>query len=102
MRPPDEEVFAKDGFKCIYCDFDGRSFANWRFLQVDHFKPCSLGGSYDAVENLVTSCIICNQMKGAMMFQTREEARTHIKQWYEQMRIYWQQKVTPLQKDRLF
>src|SRR5689334_15340862 len=59
-RVPDEEIFAKHGFKCVYCGFDGRTLENWRFLQVDHFKPRSLGSDYNVTENLVTSCIICN------------------------------------------
>ena len=95
-RPSDEEVFVKNGFQCVYCGFDGRSFEGWKFLQVDHFKPRSLGGNYDQPDNLVTSCIICNQMKGAMVFSTLEEAKSHIRQWYKQMYEFWEKKVKHL------
>jgi 5-methylcytosine-specific restriction endonuclease McrA len=42
MRPADEVVFQRDGFQCVYCGFDGSTFAGWVFLQVDHFTPKSL------------------------------------------------------------
>src|SRR5205823_4399297 len=54
-RPLDEEVFAKDGFRCVYCGFDGGSFDGWVFLAVDHFRPKSRGGT-DDIANLVTAC----------------------------------------------
>lgn len=92
MRPKDEEVFERDGFKCVYCDFDGREFKNWAFLQVDHFVPRSLGGS-DEADNLVTSCIICNHMKGAKEWPTIEEARREIATWWTGMRGYWEANV---------
>ena len=67
VRPLDEEIFKRDNFRCVYCGFNGNTFENWAFLQVDHFKPRCLGGS-DEPENLVTSCIVCNHMKGAFTY----------------------------------
>ena len=94
-RPPDEQVFAKDGFRCVYCGHDGRTFDGWVFLQVDHFKPRALGGS-DETENLVTACVICNHMKGGAPFKAREEAKASIGQWRNQMRRFWDERVRPL------
>ena len=95
-RMTDEQVFAKDGFRCVYCGFDGRAFEGWVFLQVDHFIPVSRGGSYDDPGNLVTACVICNHMKGAAPFKTLNEAQTSVRQWREQMRGFWEARVRSL------
>ncbi len=94
-RSADELIFQRDGFRCKYCDFDGSTFRGWVFLQVDHLKPRSRGGQ-DADENLVTACIVCNQMKGAFAFGSIVEAREAITGWRNQMHDFWQTKVRPL------
>jgi 5-methylcytosine-specific restriction endonuclease McrA len=91
----DEEIFARDGFRCVYCGFDGREFEGWAFLQVDHFKPRSLGGK-DELENLVTSCVICNVMKGAQTWPTIADASSELRQYWNQMRKYWEENVRHL------
>jgi 5-methylcytosine-specific restriction endonuclease McrA len=90
-----EEIFRRDGFRCVYCGFDGSTFEGWAFLQVDHFKPRSKGGTEES-ENLVTACIVCNQMKGAFEWPTIEEAKIEIQKWWRQMREYWERNVKPL------
>lgn len=95
IRPKDEEVFKKDGFRCVYCGFDGNDFIGWTFLQVDHFMPRSRGGS-DAIENLMTSCCICNLMKNDRVWENVEVARQEIGVWRRQMREYWETNVRPL------
>lgn len=94
-RPRDELVFQKDHFRCVYCDFDGSSFDGWTFLVVDHFVPRSRGGT-DTLINLVTACVICNNMKGAFAFSDLTAARASITQWRAQMREYWHQNVESL------
>ncbi len=48
-------LFARDGWKCVYCGSAGR-------LTLDHVVPRSRGG--DSVwENVVTSCAPCNLRK---------------------------------------
>lgn len=94
-RPRDEEVFARDSFRCVYCGFDGRTFEGWKYLQVDHFKPRSRGGS-DDMANLMTSCMSCNMMKGAYDFSTLDHARQEIQVWIKQMREYFGKNVAPL------
>jgi 5-methylcytosine-specific restriction endonuclease McrA len=93
--PLDERVFARDGFRCVYCGHDGRTFDGWAFLQVDHFKPVCLGGT-DDVENLKTACVICNHMKGAAPFSTVADAARALGQWRGQMREFWEKNVRPL------
>jgi len=95
MRPKDEEIFARDRFRCVYCGFDGRTFETWAFLQVDHFKPRSLGGT-DEPENLVTSCIMCNHMKGAKSWPDLNQAKAEISKYWDQMRAYWEVNVRPM------
>lgn len=94
-RPSDEEIFARDGFMCIYCGFDGRSFEGWQFLEVDHFKPRCLGGGDDR-ENLVTSCAICNRLKGANYWESRDRVRAEIGKWRAQMREFYNTNVSHL------
>jgi 5-methylcytosine-specific restriction endonuclease McrA len=95
MAETDEQTFTRDGFKCVYRGFDGRTFNGWAFLQVDHFKPKSRFGS-DEPENRVTACVVCNNMKGGAEFATLEEARAAIQLWWAQMREYWKKNVKPL------
>lgn len=51
-------VFERDGFACTYCESTDD-------LECDHIMPVSRGGSSD-LENLTTSCRLCNRAKGAM------------------------------------
>ena len=94
-KPADEEIFARDGFRCQYCDYDGRDFEKWAFLQIDHFKPRCLGGT-DEPGNLVTSCIICNHMKGATEWKNIDEARKEISKYWKGMKEYWDLHVAKL------
>lgn len=55
------DVFARDGFKCVYC---GRGPSVGVTLHADHVKARSRGGP-DTLENLVTSCDACNLGKSA-------------------------------------
>jgi 5-methylcytosine-specific restriction endonuclease McrA len=91
----DEEVFKKDGFHCVYCGFDGRSFTGWTFLIVDHFKPKWMDGGHDE-ENLKTACCICNLMKAGKVYKTVEEAGTELRLWRSQMQEYWEKNVKHL------
>jgi 5-methylcytosine-specific restriction endonuclease McrA len=57
-------LFARDGWKCVYCGSSGGR------LTLDHVVPRSRGG--DSVwENVVTACAPCNLRKGD---RTLEEA----------------------------
>ncbi len=54
------QVFARDGFTCVYC----RNPALVLALNIDHVIPVSAGGS-DGMDNLVTACAACNRRKAA-------------------------------------
>jgi hypothetical protein len=54
------EVFKRDSFKCQYCGASAPEV----LLQVDHVKPIAAGGDDDLL-NYLTSCVPCNQGKGA-------------------------------------
>lgn len=53
------EVFKRDDFKCQYCGASASDVP----LHVDHVNPVSKGGT-NKIDNLVTSCELCNLGKG--------------------------------------
>lgn len=52
-------LFARDGFRCVYC---GASVEDGAVLTVDHVVPDALGGT-NVPSNLVTACLKCNSTK---------------------------------------
>jgi len=52
-----ENVFRRDGYRCLYCGEDRK-----KLLTVDHVIPKSKGGK-DSWNNLVTACKKCNNEK---------------------------------------
>jgi 5-methylcytosine-specific restriction endonuclease McrA len=54
-----EEIFARDGWRCVYC---GEPFAP-AALTVDHVQPQMRGGDHSS-GNVVTACATCNLRKG--------------------------------------
>ncbi len=54
------EVLKRDNFQCQYCG----DRAPDTCLEVDHMQPVAEGGDNDVI-NLITSCVDCNQGKGA-------------------------------------
>ena len=56
-----QKVWAKDGFKCMYC---GYAMGQGRVMSVDHFIPLELGGKNDE-SNYLTACRPCNKDKGS-------------------------------------
>jgi 5-methylcytosine-specific restriction endonuclease McrA len=64
-------VFNRDGWKCVYCGYNGDGREGSLFLEMDHLDPTTKiqdkdGGDYDPEydENKVTCCIYCNKLKG--------------------------------------
>ncbi len=87
-------IFARDNFRCVYCDFDGSTFERWRYLGVDHFIPKSRGGTEDDA-NLMTACMDCNFMKGSFKFDTIAEAQVEIGKWIAQERRIFETSFMP-------
>lgn len=56
------KIWRRDGFKCMYCGVDGDENHP---LTVDHFIPIELGGT-DEINNLISSCRMCNKQKGSL------------------------------------
>jgi len=52
-----DAVFERDRYGCVYC-------GSGRDLHCDHVHPVSRGGGHE-IENLVTSCALCNLSKGS-------------------------------------
>lgn len=72
-----EEVFARDGYRCVYC---GQEYAVEQ-LSVDHVQPRVKGGDRSG-GNLVTACGGCNTRKGhrslAAFLSSEPDARRHF------------------------
>lgn len=49
----------KHGSKCVYC-----GCTEPLYFTIDHIKPKAKGGT-DALENLQTTCVLCNFFKGS-------------------------------------
>jgi 5-methylcytosine-specific restriction endonuclease McrA len=74
-------IFARDGFRCVYCGYLGNTYETWRYLVVDHFHPRASGGGW-AEENLVTACMDCNCIKTNEEFATVSEAKVKFDTLY--------------------
>jgi len=57
LKPTRENIFRRDGLKCLYCDSN-------KNLTIDHVIPRSRGGG-NTWENLATCCSRCNVKKGS-------------------------------------
>ncbi len=65
VRLTRKEIFARDGWACVYCDRPTRD------LTIDHVIPRHRGGPH-TWENLVSACKACNHRKAG---RTPAEAR---------------------------
>ena len=89
MASTREEIYRRDGFRCVYCGHDGTTFEGWRFLTLDHFVPLSKGGSVEAA-NLFTACVACNNQKWNRIFPDLDTAKAAMALEREnEVRSYW-------------
>ncbi len=63
-------VHGRDGGQCVYC----RCEVSRNAFQADHVEPHCQGGR-TSIENLATSCVPCNQVKG---LRTAKSFRAHL------------------------
>jgi hypothetical protein len=90
------KIFERDGYQCVYCGWDGsHELRAYMLLEPDHFIPLEKGGSPDA-DNVVTSCHLCNNMKGRQIFKSIEDAKREIEKYYENVKRDWHQKMSSL------
>lgn len=58
------EVFTRDNRRCVYCGRDMMvDFETFWITVEDHLVPSASGGTSN-VANIVTSCAVCNNLKG--------------------------------------
>lgn len=57
-------LFARDGYRCQYCNRHRSDLRGREFLTRDHVVPLSLGGD-NGWQNVVTACSACNNRKGS-------------------------------------
>ena len=58
------QIYVRDAYRCQYCGGDLISdLDSWMSIELDHLRPAAGSGTNDP-ENLVTSCNICNRLKG--------------------------------------
>lgn len=69
VRLTRKEVFARDGWRCVYCGRETRD------LTLDHVVPRHRGGPH-TWENLVSACKACNHRKAG---RTPAEARMALR-----------------------
>jgi 5-methylcytosine-specific restriction endonuclease McrA len=59
-------LFARDGYRCLYCGRHRSALRGRAFLTRDHVIPISRGG-LNVWQNVVTACSPCNNRKGSHM-----------------------------------
>jgi 5-methylcytosine-specific restriction endonuclease McrA len=57
-------LFARDGYRCQYCNRHRSELRDREFLTRDHLVPLSSGGD-NGWENVVTACSTCNNRKAS-------------------------------------
>lgn len=62
-------VLRRDNFTCQYC---GRGTQNGAILHIDHIRPKAKGGKLK-LDNLITSCLECNEGKKDILLTEREQ-----------------------------
>lgn len=66
-RPVKDEVWARDGGRCVYPDESGRICGSRAGLQFDHVKPWALGGESGA-DNVRLLCRAHNDLEARRVF----------------------------------
>ena len=60
------QAFTRDGAKCVYCDKNiMETYDSFSASCLDHLKPSKSGGADKDAWNRVTSCAVCNNLKGS-------------------------------------
>lgn len=79
------EVFARDGFRCVYCG----DLQEIDALSVDHVQPRVRGGDSSG-GNVVTACTACNTAKASRsLAQYLSENPTARQNFFQLARHVW-------------
>ena len=94
-------VFKRDGFRCVYCGFDGNGFSQWRQLSLGRLRPAGSEGP-DSDDNLVTACHFCNSVTARMKFSLDQRAgeilelkKARVKERLKAFHDFWSDEVAP-------
>lgn len=93
-------VHSRDGFRCVYCGWDGRRWPNWLYLSWDHLVPKG-HPLRDDERYIVTACRICNEFHNRTVFDVEglapeelvELKRTAIMDRRSDYEAFWRQHV---------
>jgi hypothetical protein len=91
-------IHRRDGFRCVYCGWDGSVWPNWLFLCQDHLRPVGHPQRNDPAY-IVTACQFCNYACNRQWFegdspeQVVERRREAVLVVREAYREFWQSNV---------
>ena len=86
-------ILERDRYRCQYCGLDGMSsFENSLVMSVDFVLPRARKGKKHS-DNLVAACRACNLIKGAKVFKSLDEAKTHVLQRRSELHKEWESKM---------
>jgi 5-methylcytosine-specific restriction endonuclease McrA len=90
-------LFARDGYRCMYCGRHKAQLRGREFLTRDHVVPISRGGE-NSWENVATACSPCNNRKASHLM---DECGMHLVQRPAEpnyVELVWAvRRVTPVQ-----
>jgi len=90
-------LFARDGYRCQYCNRHRNELRGREFLTRDHILPLSRGGDNSWV-NVVTACSLCNNRKGNRLPEEAGMKLYTTPAEPNQVELVWAvRKVTPVQ-----
>jgi 5-methylcytosine-specific restriction endonuclease McrA len=90
-------LFARDGYRCMYCLRHRSELRGRAFLTRDHVIPMSRGG-LNAWTNVVTACSPCNNRKGSRMPAEAAMHPAHEPHEPNYVELVWAvRRITPVQ-----
>jgi 5-methylcytosine-specific restriction endonuclease McrA len=90
-------LFARDGYRCQYCNKHRSELRGREFLTRDHIVPLSLGGD-NGWENVVTACSACNNRKGSHLPEQVGMHPLHMPVEPNYVELVWAvRRITPVQ-----
>lgn len=90
-------LFARDGYRCQYCNRHRGELRGREFLTRDHVVPLSLGGT-NGWQNVVTACSVCNNRKGSHLPGQVGMHPLHVPHEPNYVELVWAvRRITPAQ-----
>ena len=90
-------LFARDGYRCVYCGRHRQELRGREFLTRDHVVPMSRGGT-NTWENVVTACSPCNNRKGSRLPSESAMHLLHEPHEPNYVQLVWAvRRITPVQ-----